>query len=93
MFLFRKLRQMRLQRAEYKTIVAMTKLLPSRQFPIDIFREGNKWVCMFICDLDAPLNNVTAYGESPAQAVSNFDLLWNGSPDFLIAQEEEEEQF
>jgi hypothetical protein len=48
---------------------------------------------MFLCDPQSKLNNVIAYGESPAQAVSNFDQLWLGSPDFLLDQEEEEEQF
>jgi hypothetical protein len=93
MFLFKKLRQLRLARAEYRLAASQMKLLPSRQFPIDVFREDNKWVCMFMCDAEEPLNNVIAYGESPAQAVNNFDMLWTGAPEFLIDQEEEEEQF
>jgi hypothetical protein len=93
MFLFRKLRQLRLRKAEYELAVVQSKLLPSRQFPVDVVREGSRWVCMFLCDPQSKLNNVIAYGESPAQAVANFDQLWLGSPDFLLDQEEEEEQF
>lgn len=93
MFLFRKLRQLRLETAQYKLTVQQTKLLPSRQFPIDVLREGSKWVCIFMCDPENQLNNVIAYGESPAQAVHNFDMLWVGAPDFLIDQEEPEEEF
>jgi len=93
MFLFRKLRELRLQRSQYKLAVQQCKLLPSRQFPIDVLRDGSRWVCVFMCDPENFLNNVVAYGESPAQAVANFDMLWTGAPDFLIDQEEPEEEF
>jgi len=68
------------------------RFLPHCNVPVNVVRDGSRWVCSFDSDPD-PLKCVIAYGESPAQACSNFDALWNGAPDFLIDQEDEEEQF
>lgn len=67
---------------------------PHCNVPVNVVRDGSRWVCLFESDQD-PLKCVVAYGESPAQACANFDALWNGAPGFLIDEEEEdhEEQF
>lgn len=87
----KKILAVKLRKAEMQLIATMANLRPSRQLPITVRREGSRWVCTFEVDPD-PMNCVTAYGESPEQATSNFDYLWNGVTGFVIEDEEEEEE-
>jgi len=80
--------QYRTKLAELKVIEQQYSLAPHCNVPIDLFRDGSRWVCMFHCHPD-PLKCVVAYGESPQQACSNFDHLWVGTPGFLLEEEEE----
>lgn len=86
--------KMELATAKVLYYKAMNGMRPSRQLPITVYREGSRWVCIFETDPDI-MKCVVAYGESPEQACMNFDCLWNGTAEFLIdpEDEEEEEQF
>lgn len=80
--------EMKIAQANY--IAAWSRLRPSHNLPITIKREGSRWVCLLESDPD-PLNCPIAYGESPSQAMSNFDNLWNGAGIILQEPEDEEE--
>ena len=41
-----------LKTAQYKMIHAGSTLRPSRQLPINVVRDGGKWVCVFESDPD-----------------------------------------
>jgi len=85
--------RLEVEAARLRVIEMQMRFLPHCNVPVTVTREGSRWVCMFETDPD-PLNCVVAYGESPAQACSNFDALWNGAPGFVLEdQEDEEEQF
>ena len=85
--------QLKVELMKLKVLAQQLSFSPHLNVPIRVYREGSRWVCVFECDPE-PLNCVMAYGESPAQACSNFDALWNGAPGFVIEdQEDEEEQF
>lgn len=51
--------------------------LPSRCLPIQIKQEGSNWVCVLHTSPDLSECPI-AYGESPQQAMNNFDHLWFG---------------
>lgn len=82
--------------AKADEILTKMSFLPHRAWPVQIYREGSRWLCMLQHHPD-PLQCVIAYGDSPAQACENFDALWNAPtemdfempPDFY----EEEEEF
>lgn len=78
--------------AALQLMYAQMSLLPHSRVPVSITRDGSRWVCTFACHPD-PMKCVIAYGESPSQACLNFDHLWNGSSEFLVEKEEEEEEF
>jgi hypothetical protein len=86
----KKILEKQLQKAEAELMTAQHLMLPSNCFPVQIIREGSRWVCTFPCHPD-PLQCVTAYGDSPLQATINFDNLWTGVGE--IIETEEEEQF
>lgn len=71
---------------------ALESLRPSHNLPVRVRLEGTRWVCILESDFDI-LKCPVAYGESPKQACENFDNLWNGNAEFLVDQEEEEEEF
>lgn len=81
-----------LDTANFERVRAMNGLRPSFTFPVNIVLEGSRWVCSLVTDPD-PLKCIVAYGESPDQAMFNFDCLWNGTTEFLADQEEEIEEF
>ena len=83
---------LRLQTAKLELTKAISNLRPSFTFPVSVTLNGSRWVCTLATDID-PMKCVTAYGESPAQAMENFDLLWMGSAEFLVDGEPEEEEF
>lgn len=84
--------QTQLKSETYKMLHSGANLRPSRQLPINVVRDGGKWVCIFETDPD-PLKCVVAYGNSPEQATQNFDMLWNGVGLFVEEEDSEEEQF
>ncbi len=88
-----KIRQLRAEAeaAEIKLLTQKMFFLPSRYFPVNVFRDGDKWVCSFGFHPD-PLLNVIAYGDCPAQACLNFDALWSGSGMLLEEEEEDDEE-
>lgn len=82
----------KIETAKLEHLSVLMSFRPSRQLPINIVREGGKWVCSFETDPDE-MKCVTAYGDCPEQATQNFDALWNGVGHFLPeAQEEEDDQ-
>jgi len=82
----------KLKRANYELGRTMTYMRPSMTYPVCVYLDGTRWVCTLETHND-PLKCPTAYGESPDQACNNFDHLWMGSAEFLVDQEDEEEQF
>lgn len=80
------------QAAELNLIEQKLMFLPSRSFPIMVHRDGSKWVCSFGFHPD-PTFHVVAYGESPAQACTNFDALWAGTGVALEEEDEGEEEY
>lgn len=86
------LMQMKLKCAKIDLVRSLNWLRPSYTFPVNVKLDGTRWVCYLETDPD-PLKCPIAYGESPAQACENFDNLWNGNAEFLVDQEDEEEQF
>ncbi len=84
--------KIRVKSAKLDLARSMSLLRPSFIFPVNVYLDGSRWVCMLETHPD-PLKCPIAYGESPAQACDNFDNLWMGSAKFLVDQEDEEEQF
>jgi len=82
----------KMKTAEVKYVRVMQSLRPSFNLPITIRREGSRWVCVVESDPDIT-NCPVAYGGSPAQAMQNFDILWNGGGVELQPPEDDEEQF
>lgn len=81
-----------LKAAQLRAVYALKMVRPSSMYPVRVFLDGSRWVCIFDTHEDQ-LRCPMAYGESPRQATENFDALWDGAADFLVDQEEEEEQF
>ena len=81
-----------LQTAQLRAVYALNVLKPSFNFPVRVYLDGSRWVCIYDTNEDM-LKCPVAYGESPKQACDNFDNLWNGDAEFLVDQEEEEEEF
>ncbi len=77
------------QVAHHELLRIRAEFLPHMLYPTVVVREGSKWVCSFPCHPD-PMLCVTAYGETPAQACSNFDALWSASPPEIDAEELEQ---
>ena len=86
-----KIAENEMEESEALAIRARMSLMPHQQWPVTVTREGSKWVCSYPCHPD-PLQCVTAYGDSPGQACSNFDSLWHQT-DGLIDSPEDEEEF
>lgn len=92
--IFSQLSALRRQKASIEVEIAQAKLLrlqynflPHLNVPVRVYRDGSRWVCIFESHPD-PMRCVIAYGDSPAQACSNFDALWRGGH---IIQDPEEE--
>jgi len=81
-----------MKEAEAKFANVFQRLRPSYSFPITLRRENARWVCLLETDPDI-LNCPIAYGNSPAQAMLNFDLLWNGAGIEIKPPDDEEEEF
>lgn len=79
--------QIEIEIAKMRLVRVQLGLLPHLRVPVRVFRDGSRWVCIFESHPD-PLRCVVAYGDSPAQACSNFDALWNGGH---ILEDPEEE--
>lgn len=82
----------RVKSAKLDMVRSLNGLRPSYMYPVCVYLDGSRWVCSLETHHN-PLKCPVAYGESPAQACENFDNLWVGSAEFLVDQEEEEEQF
>lgn len=86
--------RIRAETAAVQQQVEVRKLKPSWYLPVEIYRDGSKWVCILESSeelLDCPV----AYGDSPKQACDNFDALWIGSgfvlPDNFGEEDDEDE--
>jgi len=68
--------------AEYQKRLIMQEFRPSRLYPVMMHHDGFRWVCRYVAGPQALLEDATsgveAYGESPEQAMQNFDRLWIG---------------
>lgn len=84
--------RVKLKQANYELGRTMTYMRPSMTYPVSVFLDGTRWVCLLDTHNDR-MKCPQATGESPDQACDNFDHLWMGSAEFLVDQEEEEEQF
>ena len=80
--------ELKIERAKVKLLEAQYKLLPHRNVPARLYRDGSRWVCVFQSHPD-PMKCVIAYGDSPMQACVNFDNIWNGAGILLEEPEEE----
>ena len=79
--------QLEVEIAKTRLLRLQLQLLPHLRVPVRVYRDGSRWVCIFESHPDQ-LRCVIAYGDSPAQACSNFDALWNGG---YVLQDPEEE--
>ena len=91
------LKQLKLQEQQFLTKHAELRLChalkafsPSNCFPVRIYRDGSRWVCVFECDPD-PMKCCIAYGDCPKQAMDNFDAFWNGAGTDIDLEEDVEE--
>lgn len=64
--------------AEYEATAAFNMIRPSCCLPCTIKRDGSRWLCILESSPDV-MECPMAYGESPAQAMLNFDHLWLGA--------------
>lgn len=79
---------LRLKIAQHEETAILHTFLPHRNWPVTIYREGSKWVCMMKTSLDLTECPV-AYGDCPQQACHNFDFLWTGTALVLPGQDPE----
>jgi len=80
-------KQYKLDAREARTSFLEYRLAPHRLWPVRVYWDGTRWVCILEHDFDAN-NCVIAYGNYPFQACQNFDDVWFGT-----VEEEEEEEF
>jgi hypothetical protein len=81
----------KLAKERAKLLVTYQMLRPSYMMPITVKRDGQHWVCMLESATEL-LECPVAYGSCPAQAMLNFDSLWNGiDHDFSPEANEEDE--
>jgi len=83
--------------AEYQKRLAMQQLRPCKLYPILMYHDGLRWVCSYgvfgreylayLPDRALGQSGVEAYGNSPEEALQNFDAMWIGT----LAEELEEE--
>ena len=85
------------EQAEIELRMIRMALLPHNYLPVNVTRDGSRWVCTYALGHDDPLQCVSSYGVSPKQACLNFDALWNGEGYVLegpeVEEEEDEEEF
>lgn len=84
--------------AEYQKRLVMQQFRPCRLYPVLIFHDGIRWVCSygvfgdkyrdFLPETSLGQSGVEAYGDSPEEAMQNFDSLWVGT---MLEEEGEEE--
>lgn len=59
--------------AQYKALLIGQQLRPSFSIAVDISHDGLRWKCQAVTVPDA-----VSFGDTPAEALSAFDLVWNG---------------
>ena len=68
--------------AEYHKRLVMQEFRPSHMYPVSMQHDGFRWVCRYVAGpqvlLEDETSGVEAYGQSPEQAMQNFDRLWIG---------------
>jgi len=80
------------EHAQYETHLVMMQFRPCYQVPCTIKRDGSRWICTLESSPNV-LECVTAYGESPAQAMENFDAVWLGTGYVLPEPKEEDDDY
>lgn len=85
-----KIKKIELATAQAQLAIILQSNRPSLNLPVTIRREGPNWICMFESSEDQ-LECPIAYGDCPAQAMLNFDLLWYGTGQELSDIEGDEE--
>ena len=68
--------------AEYQKRLVMQEFRPSHMYPVSMQHDGFRWVCRYVAEPQALLEDATAgveaYGVSPEHAMQSFDRLWIG---------------
>jgi len=80
----------KMKQAEVELLLLHQQMRPSHNLPINIHRENSRWVCIMETHPEI-INCPIAYGNSPAQAMLNFDLMWNGAGIEIQPPDDEEE--
>lgn len=83
--------KVKLQIMKAKLLHVYQGLRPCHAYPVTIRRDGSHWMCIMESAEDIT-DCPVAYGGSPAQALANFDALWNGAGIEIDPGEEEEEE-